>query len=260
MRYAYREVLAMVRDDTGRWTQAVTTRAQVDRLARQLSNPLLSNPHANGPRGSGAAQVQAEAFYGQVRNALDALVAEGVIRKSPKSHVGPDGLRNYGGLPRYWTPALWEAAEKDRDARRALKEHTAERWAAVNEALTAAGIGHANLPTAKPSLNLATWEHLVTRLLPPPCRTCNGRTTVPADPQAGPVMGEVPCPRCTPERAALAEAIRAAWRKAGLDPAPFGSDGLDARRAEVAVQVLRPVRAPLTADMRRAMPEEVEVP
>jgi hypothetical protein len=164
MRYSYADVLAMVREDVTSWTEAGTVPIQRDRLARKLSEPLLANPHALGPRGSRVAQLQADAFYSQVRKALEALTAEGVIRKTPKSMRGPDGRPNYAGFPRYWTPALWDAAVQDRANRAALKEATAERWAKVNEGLAAAGVPHGNLPTEPPNLGLAAWELLIGKL------------------------------------------------------------------------------------------------
>jgi len=134
-------------------------------LARGYSALGLTEPAVEPGRWRGPSPPR-QALWAQIRKALDKITAEGLLVRQGRFDTEPTGHRPYAGTVVYWTPTGAERARQERADRLAKADDTARRWAAVNEGLSAAGIGHANLPTAKPSLNLATWEYLVTRLLP----------------------------------------------------------------------------------------------
>lgn len=70
------------------------------------------------------------------------------------------GYHRNGSQGGSWT--RWWGVNKE--AHEAEMRAIAERWERINTRLTAAGIGHANMPGDAPNLNAATWEYLLDKM------------------------------------------------------------------------------------------------
>ena len=79
-----------------------------------------------------------EKFNGQVVRALNALAADGTLRKVPRGEPLPSGSWGRGSC--WLTPEAWEKAEKEGLERKQAEEEAAARWQRISERAGALGI------------------------------------------------------------------------------------------------------------------------
>src|SRR5215469_17330049 len=125
-------------------------------------------------------------FHGQCLRALNALAAEGVLRKAGKGTLAPTGhfLTNEA---QFYTPDAWTRAEEARDRRKADEAALRARWEAVYDNLVRAGYEPRPVPNVTGSqarglevtVTIESWERLL-RALPSARYLATGRGEVPS--------------------------------------------------------------------------------